>query len=79
MLFNLFISSPSILDFIILLSLDNDVLETPKRRAKFYNSLSQIFIVKYKRTWIHKFLPRLDLQLHVPCPSQLTCMFQLAL
>ena len=30
----------------ILLSLDNDVLETWKRRAMFYNILSQIFIVK---------------------------------
>ena len=30
----------------ILLSLDNDVLETSKRRAMFYNILSQIFIVK---------------------------------
>ena len=44
--FNLFISSLYILDFIILLSLDNDVLETSKRRAMFYNILSQIFIVK---------------------------------
>ena len=35
-----------ILDFIILLSLDNDVLETSKRRAMFYNIISQIFIVK---------------------------------
>ena len=30
----------------ISLSLDNDVLETSKRRAMFYNILSQIFIVK---------------------------------
>ena len=30
----------------ILLSLDNDVLETSKRRAMFYNILSQIFIVR---------------------------------
>ena len=30
----------------ILLSLDNDVLKTSKRRAMFYNILSQIFIVK---------------------------------
>ena len=30
----------------ILLSLDNDVLATSKRRAIFYNILSQIFIVK---------------------------------
>ena len=44
--FNLFISSLYILDFIILLSLDNDVLETSKRRAMFYNILWQIFIVK---------------------------------
>ena len=34
------------LDFIILLSFDNDVLETSKRRAMFYNILLQIFIVK---------------------------------
>ena len=40
------ISSLYILDPIILLSLDNDVLETSKRRAMFYNILSQIFIVK---------------------------------
>ena len=44
--FNLFISSLYILDFIILLSLDNDVLETSKRRAMLCNILSQIFIVK---------------------------------
>ena len=45
--FNLFISSLYILYFIIiLLSLDNDVLETLKRYAMFYNILSQIFIVK---------------------------------
>ena len=43
--FSLFISSLYILYFIILLSLDNDVLETPKRRAMFYNILSQNFIV----------------------------------
>ena len=30
----------------ILLSLDNDVLATSKRRAIFYNILAQIFIVK---------------------------------
>ena len=30
----------------ILLLLDNDVLETSKRRAMFYTILSQIFIVK---------------------------------
>ena len=36
-----------ILDFITLLSLDNDVLETSKRRAMFCNILSQIFIVKF--------------------------------
>ena len=35
-----------ILYFIILLSLDNDVLETSKRRAMFYNILTQNFIVK---------------------------------
>ena len=46
MSFNLFISSLYTLHFIILLSLDNDVLETSKRRAMFYNILSQIFIVK---------------------------------
>lgn len=45
--FNLFISSLYILDFIILLSLDNDVLEMSKRRAMFYNILSQIFIINY--------------------------------
>ena len=33
--------------FHYLLSLDNDVLETSKRRAMFYNILSQNFIVKY--------------------------------
>ena len=32
--------------FHYLLSLDNDVLETSKRRAMFYNVLSQNFIVK---------------------------------
>ena len=32
--------------FHYLLSLDNDVLETSKRRAMFYNILSQNFIVK---------------------------------
>ena len=42
--FNLFISSLHILDFIILLSLDNDVLETSKHRAVLCNILSQIFI-----------------------------------
>ena len=41
--FNLSISSLYILDFIISLSLDNDVLETSKRRAMFCNILSQIF------------------------------------
>ena len=40
------ISSLYILEFIILLSLDSDVLETSKRRAMFYNILSQIFIVR---------------------------------
>ena len=44
--FNLFISSLYMLYFIILLSLDNDVLESSKRRAVFYNILSQNFIVK---------------------------------
>ena len=48
--FNLFISSLYILDFIILLSLDDDVLETSKRRAMFCNILSQIFIVKCLKT-----------------------------
>ena len=43
-------SSPYILDFIILLSLDNDVLETSKRRAMFYNILSQIFFFDVSRT-----------------------------
>ena len=46
MLFNLFISSLYVLYFIILFSLDNDVLETSKRRAMFYNILSQIFFLK---------------------------------
>ena len=44
--FNLIISSLYITYFIILVLLDNDVLETSKRRAMFYNILSQIFIVK---------------------------------
>ena len=45
--FNLFISSLyNILYFIILLSLDNNVVETSKNRAMFYNILSQNFIVK---------------------------------
>ena len=47
--FNLFISSLYIyiLYFITSFLLDNDVLETSKRRAMlFYNILSQIFIVK---------------------------------
>ena len=35
-----------ILYFIILLSLDNDVLETSKHCAMFYNILSQNFIVE---------------------------------
>ena len=47
LLFNSLISSLYILDFIILLSLDNEVLETSKRRAVLCNILSQIFIVKY--------------------------------
>ena len=34
------------ISLIILLSLDNDVLETSKRRAMFYIILSPIFIVK---------------------------------
>ena len=34
--------------FHYLLSLDNDVLETSKRRAMYYNILSQNFIVKRK-------------------------------
>ena len=38
--FNLFISSLYVLYLIILLLLDNDVLETSKRRAMFYNILS---------------------------------------
>ena len=33
--------------FHYLLLLDNDVLETSKRRAMFYNILSQNFTVKY--------------------------------
>ena len=37
---NLFISSLHILYPMILSSLDNDVLETSKRRAVFYNILS---------------------------------------
>ena len=45
--FNLFISLLYLLDFIILFLLDNDVLETSKRRAMFRNILSQIFIIKY--------------------------------
>ena len=44
--FDLFISSLYIRYFIILFSLDNDALETPKRRAMLYNILAQIFIVK---------------------------------
>ena len=44
--FNSFISPPYILYFITLLSLDNDVLETSKRRAMFYNILSQNFVVE---------------------------------
>ena len=43
---NLFISLQYILYSIILFSLDNEVLETSKRRAMFYNILSQTFIVK---------------------------------
>ena len=35
--------------FHYLLSLDNDVLETSKRRAMFYNILSQNFIVKFSK------------------------------
>ena len=35
-----------VLDFIILLSLDNDVLKTLKRRAMFHNILSQNFVVE---------------------------------
>ena len=37
--------------FHYLLSLDNDVLETSKRRAMFYNILSQNFIVKCLFHW----------------------------
>ena len=36
--------------FNYLLSLDNDVLETSKRRAMFYNILSQNFIVKQTKS-----------------------------
>ena len=43
--FNLFISSLYILYFIILCLLDNDVLETSKRRAMFYNILLQILLL----------------------------------
>ena len=52
--FNLFISSLYILDFIILLSLDNDVRETSKRRAMF-------FLVFYRRIVLSKVLPNLYL------------------
>ena len=44
---NLFIPSLYILYFTILFSLDNEVLETSKHRAMFYNILSQISIVKF--------------------------------
>ena len=45
---NLFISSLYTLYFIILFSLDNNILETSKRRAMFYNILSQIIILLEK-------------------------------
>ena len=63
--FNLFISSLYTLYFIILLSLDNDVLETSKRRAMFYNILSQNFIVKcFTKSLLIRVLKR-DNQVHL--------------
>ena len=53
--------------FHYLLSLDNDVLETSKRRAMFYNILSQNFIVKcftksllIRNTFYSSFIPLID-------------------
>ena len=52
--------------FHYVLSLDNDVLEMSKRRAMFYNILSQNFIVKYKNYYhIYQYF----LQALVPAPT----------
>ena len=80
--FNLFISSLYILDFIILLSIDNGVLETSKRRAVFYIILSQIFIVKCftKSLLIRISKKDLDIKKSTPnlevCPESLGAIYR---